>query len=78
MAGNLTATAADVPEERTGWILSRLTPALALVVAGFHLAANFYGLFQPMWQTAMSLALILPYALLMTSSQGSGLWRSRR
>lgn len=76
MAGNLTATAADVPEERTGWILSRLTPALALVVAGFHLAANFYGLFQPMWQTAMSLALILPYALLMTSSQGSGLWRS--
>lgn len=50
---------------------------LAVFGAGmtlFILWANYYGLFQPMWMTAMCLALVLPYAFLHTSRFDRGVW----
>ena len=50
---------------------------LAVFAAGisvFVLSANYYGLLQPMWQTAMTMALILPFAFLHTSRRGRGVW----
>ena len=44
------------------WII----PALAFGAAIYHLGANYYGLLQPLWHTAMHLAWMLPLALLIT------------
>ena len=62
-----TATGSDA------WIFTRLVPVLGVVVTGYHLGANYYGLLQPMWHTAMSLCLVLSYAFLQTARTRVGL-----
>ena len=71
MSDSLTIT--DQPFARRHWRtgLNVLGAGLTL----FILWANYYGLFQPMWMTAMCLSLVLPYAFLHTSRFDRGVWR---
>ena len=53
----------------------RLLPPLAFLAALYHVAANYYGLLQPMWHTAAHLAFMLPLGFLISRDEALPLRR---